>query len=158
MRTLIAFFRKMAGVRVLRAAVSGAAGAIVQVLVFETLSIWLGLVRPSTAVVIGAELGILTNFSVANRYVFADAQAGGLLAKLVRFHVVVSGSLVIQWACVYAAESMTHDWLILHGAYAAGVLLGFVFNYAGYKLWVWRHPKQAKLPKEAAAGNTPYMH
>lgn len=143
--------------RVLRAAGSGAAGAIVQVLVFEILSIWLGFVRPSTALVIGAEFGILTNFSIANRYVFGGARAGRILVRLARFHIVVSGSLVIQWACVRLAETMTGDWLLLHAAYAAGVLLGFAFNYTGYKLWVWRHQAQA-LPKEPAAGNAPDMH
>ncbi len=126
--------------RVLRAAGSGAAGAIVQVLVFETLGIWLGWVRPSTAVLIGAEFGILTNFFISNRFVFGDAPAGKIAMRLARFHIVVLGSLVIQWLCVRGAETLSSNVFVIHGAYAMGVLIGFVFNYIGYKLWVWRHP------------------
>lgn len=126
--------------RVLRAAGSGAAGVLVQTLIFEVVGIWLGLVRPSTAVIIGAEFGIITNFLIANRYVFGDAPAGRLLVRLVRFHLVIAVSLCIQWLCVRGAELVTHNIFVLHAAYIAGVLLGFAFNYMGYKLWVWRRP------------------
>ncbi len=132
-------YRRAMRVRVLRAAGSGAAGVLVQTLVFEVAGIWLGLVRPSTAVLIGAEFGILTNFYIANRYVFGDAPPGRLLARLLRFHLVIAVSLCIQWLCVRGAELLTHDIVVIHAAYIAGILLGFVFNYMGYKLWVWRH-------------------
>lgn len=132
-------YRKVAGVRVLRAAASGAAGVVVQTLIFEVAGIWLGLVRPSTAVILGAEFGILTNFYIANRYVFGDAPAGKLASRLLRFHLVIAVSLCIQWLCVRMAEIVSHNFFVLHAAYVAGILLGFAFNYMGYKLWVWNH-------------------
>lgn len=132
-------YRKAMRFRVLRAAGSGAAGVLVQTLVFEVAGIWLGLVRPSTAVIIGAEFGIITNFLIANRYVFGDAPAGKWLTRLVRFHLVIAVSLCIQWLCVRMAELVTHDIFVIHAAYIAGILIGFAFNYMGYKLWVWKH-------------------
>lgn len=132
-------YRKAMRFRVLRAAGSGAAGVLVQTLIFEVAGIWLGLVRPSTAVIIGAEFGIITNFFIANRYVFGDAPAGRLLSRLVRFHLVIAVSLCIQWLCVRSAELVTHNIFVINAAYVAGILIGFAFNYMGYKLWVWRH-------------------
>ncbi len=133
--------------RVFRAALSGGAGAIAQMAVFELLGVWLGVVRPSTAVIIGAEFGILTNFFIANWFVFGDAPPGALVKRLAQFHLVVVGSLVIQWTCVYWAETATSNVFILQASYIAGVLIGFIFNYTGYRLWVWR----SHQPSDSAA-------
>lgn len=131
-------------VRVLRVAFFGGIGVVVQTVIFETLGIWLGLVRPSTAVLIGAEMGVITTFFLNNRFSFNDREHASLLRRLLRFHAVVSGSLFIQWLCVFTAESLTSSAWIIHGAYAAGILLGFISNYTGYRLWVWKHPSEPK--------------
>ena len=125
--------------RPLRVAMFGAMGVIVQTIVFEVLGIWLGLVRPSTANIFGSEMGVLTAFVLNNRFSFNDRSHAPLLHRLLRFHIVVSGSLVIQWFCIYTTESWTDNFYIIHLAYAVGILVGFVFNYTGYRLWVWRH-------------------
>lgn len=131
--------------RLLRVAVIGVAGVIVQTSFFEVLGIWLEIVRPSTAVIIGAEFGILTNFFLNNRFAFNNQAHTPLSVRLLRFHLVVSGSLLIQWAFVFATEQITTNVLSLHGAYIAGVLFGFVSNYTGYRLWVWRHHDASSL-------------
>ena len=125
--------------RLFRVAFFGGVGVIVQTLVFETVGIWLGLMRPSLATLLGAELGIITNFSLNNRFSFNDRVHAPLPARLLRFHTVVSGSLFIQWLFVFTAESLDANIWMLHGAYAAGILTGFISNYTGYKLWVWKH-------------------
>jgi putative flippase GtrA len=125
--------------RFLRVATIGIAGLLVQTLIFEILGFWLELVRPSTAVVIGAEFGIITNFLLNNRFTFYDHIHAPFLVRLLRFHLVVSGSLIIQWLFVFTSEHMTTNTLTLHGAYIIGVLIGFISNYTGYRLWVWRH-------------------
>lgn len=126
-------------VRVLRVAFFGGIGVVVQTIIFETLGIWLGLVRPSTAVLMGAEMGIITSFFLNNHYSFNDRTHAPLLMRFFRFHLVVSGSLFIQWACVYSAEYFSANFFVIHGAYLAGILLGFISNYTGYRLWVWKH-------------------
>ncbi len=128
--------------RLLRVAFFGGFGVVVQTIVFEIVGIWLGLLRPSLATLLGAEFGIITNFFLNNRFSFNDRAHAPLPMRLLRFHAVVSGSLFIQWLCVFTAESLTANTWVIHGAYAGGILLGFVSNYTGYKLWVWKHHEE----------------
>jgi putative flippase GtrA len=143
MHNLIEIFtskiRLLLRVRFLRVMAIGAIGLSVQTVIFEILGIWLELLRPSLATLIGAEFGVVTNFFLNNRFSFNDRVHAPLYMRLLRFHLVVSGSLAIQWLCVFTAESFTSNVWIIHAAYATGILLGFVSNYTGYRLWVWRH-------------------
>lgn len=132
-------YRRLRYSRLMRVAFFGGVGVIVQTVIFEILGIWLGLLRPSLATLLGAEFGIITNFSLNNRFSFNDRVHASLSARLLRFHTVVSGSLFIQWLCVFTAESLTASTWVIHGAYAGGILLGFISNYTGYRLWVWKH-------------------
>ena len=126
--------------RVIKVVMIGAVGIIVQTIIFEIFGIWLMLVRPSTAVLIGAEFGIVTNFLLNNFYAFNDSAHAPFLVRFARFHIMVMGSLFLQWLFVFIAESATSNVWVLHAAYGAGILLGFVANYTGYRLWVWRNP------------------
>lgn len=126
----------------MRVAVISVAGILVQTAIFEVLGIWLKLVQPSTAVLVGAEIGILTNFFLNNRFAFSDRIQNSLLVRLLRYHLVVSGSLIIQYVFVFIAEHLTTNLFIIHGAYFIGVLIGFLFNYTGYRLWVWEHHEE----------------
>jgi len=131
---------RLAAIRVLRVAAIGAVGVVVQTILFDTLGVYWHVVSPSTATVIGGEVGVLIGFVLNNRYSFGDRAHGHVLARMARFHLIVAGSLAIQWACVFAAEHMTTSLLVLHAAYVVGILTGFVWNYTLYHLWVWRHP------------------
>lgn len=129
--------------RLVRTLAVGVIAVVVQTFVFEAVSVWLGLVSPSTGTIIGGEFGILTNFFINNRISFADRHAEGLLLRrLLRFHLVVAGSVFIQWLFVFITEHMTGDLLYIHAAYAAGIVVGFVWNYNWYRLWVWKHHKE----------------
>lgn len=140
------FIQKLAGIarillhkRLLRVIAIGAVGLVVQTIFFEVFGIWLEILRPSLATIIGAEMSVLTNFFLNNRYSFNDRVHAPLLARLLRFHLVVSGSITLQWISVFTAESLTENIWIIHMAYAAGIMLGFISNYTGYRLWVWKH-------------------
>lgn len=138
------FWKKLADSRLVRALAVGVVAVIVQTLVFETIAIFFQLVSPSTAVIIGAETGILTNFYLNNRFSFHDRRHDiSLLSRLVRFHLVVSGSVFLQWLFVFIAERQTENYLIIHGVYAAGIILGFAWNYTLYLLVVWRRNRQS---------------
>ncbi len=127
--------------RVLRVLVVGGIGFILQTVIFEYLGIYLKVLSPSTAVILGAEVGVLTSFFLNNRFSFGDLQHSTLpLGKrLIRFHIVVSGSLSIQWIFMFVTQHVTTNFLILHAAYVSGVVVGFITNYAGYRHWVWKH-------------------
>ena len=125
--------------RLVRALAVGVVAVIAQTIVFEILGIYLRICSPSTAVVIGAEAGILMNFYLNNRFSFYDRRhAISLLSRLVRFHLVVSGSVFLQWLFVFMVEHHTNTILLIHVAYAAGIILGFAWNYTFYLLFVWR--------------------
>jgi putative flippase GtrA len=139
MEQLYRIFSALLQSHVLRVAAVGAVGVLVQTFIFEVLAFWLGILRPSVAVLVGAEFGILTNFFLNHHLNFRGAADAHLIARLARFHLVVSGSLFIQWVCVYSAETFVGNIWAIRGAYMAGILLGFVSNYTLYRLWVWRH-------------------
>lgn len=117
----------------------GAVGFVIQTVIFEALGIRLALVAASTAAVIGGEAAILSNFFLNNRFSFADAErTTALWKRLLRFHLVSSGSLATQWILVLVAEQFTSDVFLLRGAFLVGVGLGFLLNYSGYYFFVWR--------------------
>ncbi len=126
--------------RLLRVLFIGGIGFLIQTFFFELLSVYLGILQPSSAVLVGGEVGILCNFYLNNRFSFTDrnGNASPVWGRLLRFHIVVSGSLFIQWLFLYLMEHATTNLLFIHGAYLAGVVVGFVSNYAGYYFWVWK--------------------
>lgn len=125
--------------RIYRVALMGIAGVIVQSIVFAIIGLWLAIVRPSIAVLIGTEVGLLTNFYLNNRFSFTLSSPAPLLLRVARYHTTVLGSFFCQWFFVFLAEMVTTNIYALLAAYAAGALLGFGINYTGYRLWVWRH-------------------
>jgi len=130
--------------RFIRIAFFGGVGVIVQSIVFECLGPLAGILRPSLATVVGAEFGLITNFFLNNHFSFTDRTHSSYLVRLFRFHLVVSGSIFIQWLCVFIAESLNANWWLLHVAYVTGILVGFISNYIWYHVWVWReHRTQA---------------
>ena len=132
--------------RFLRVFIIGGVGVLVQTIVFEILGIYLQLFSPSTAVVIGAEAGILTNFYLNNYFSFRHRQHHiSILSRLARFHLVVSGSVFLQWLFVFVVEHQTSSVLVIHIAYAIGIALGFIWNYTFYHLFVWRQPTSSSV-------------
>lgn len=132
--------RRFYASRLFRTASVGVVGVGVQTAVFEIIGVYLQLVSLSTAALIGSEFGILSNFILNNYFSFQEHQRPSMM-RLAKFHLVVLGSVFLQWLFVFVAERMTHDLFIIHVAYGAGILLGFIWNYNWYRLWVWKkHP------------------
>jgi dolichol-phosphate mannosyltransferase len=126
--------------RLLRVLAIGGIGFVVQTVLFELLGFTFALMKPSTAVVVGGEVAILSNFFLNARFSFSDrGSQTALPARLLRFHLVSLGSIILQWLLVHTAELATENRLVLWGAYIAGVGLGLLFNYTGYYFWVWRN-------------------
>ena len=122
-----------------RVLIVGGIGFIIQSIIFELLGIRFALVAPSTAALIGAEVAVLSNFTLNNRFNFREAtEQHPLMWRLVRFHLVGVGSLASQWTCIFVTEHFTTDHLILRAAFVLGVGIGFIFNYTGYYFFVWR--------------------
>ena len=140
MNQLIALTKRLFKMRIVRALAVGVVAVTAQTIVFELLGIYLQVLAPSLATVVGAEFGILTNFYLNNRFSFQDRQhQTSLLRRILKFHLVVSGSVAIQFLSVFTAEHLTQNLVIIQGAYAASIVVGFAWNYTWYKLWIWKH-------------------
>ncbi len=138
MERLLHYTRLFWQKRIYKVALMGLAAVVLQSIVFATLGFWLAVVRPSTAVLIGTEAGLLFNFYLNNRFSFNDRLHTPLPVRLLRFHITVAGSFFCQWLSVFATEQVTPNAYALSAAYGAGVIIGFFLNYTGYRLWVWR--------------------
>ncbi len=146
------FFRT----RIFRVGIIGLVGLTIQTSVFEILGIILKIVPPSTAVIIGAEVSILCIFFLNERFSFNDRkEEGGFLSRLAKFHLVIAGSVFLQWLLTFAAENLTDNVILIHTAYLVGVGLGFLTNYLGYLFFVWRHPKTLPTQNTNEAGISP---
>lgn len=123
-----------------RVLIVGGIGAIWQTIIFNVLGVWAAIVSPSTATLMGAEVAIISNFTLNNRYNFTgdEHKRSPLIQRLAKFHLVSSGSLLTQWVCMRIAESFSRDALFLNAAFIIGVGIGFIVNYTGYYFFVWR--------------------
>lgn len=121
-----------------RVGLVGLVGFVVQTSFFEVIGIQLELLRPSTATLIGGEIAVLLGFALNNHFNFPD-RTHPTHIRLFRFHTVVAGSLFLQWLFVFLAEIyFPESTMALRIAYLCGIGLGFLSNYIGYTLWVWR--------------------
>jgi len=120
----------------------GGVGFVIQTTTFELFGIWFGIVAPSTATLIGAEFAIISNFFLNQHFSFHDAAvSSSFYRRIIKFHLISSGSLATQWLFVFTAEHLTQNLFVLHGSYLSGVGLGFFLNYLGYYFFVWRRDK-----------------
>ena len=138
MERLAQRIKKMTKLRIVRALTVGVVAVSVQTIVFELVGVIFKLTSVSSATVIGAEFGILTNFFLNNKFSFGDRKVSGLASRIGKFHLVVSGAVFIQWLSLFIAERVTTDLLILHVVYASSIIVSFAWNYTWYKVWVWK--------------------
>mgnify|MGYP003388498656 FL=1 len=129
---------KVARRRIVRVALVSIIGIGIQSALFELLGMYLKVLSPSTAVIVGAEVGLVCNFFLINAFVFHGVHIRSTPVRLLRFHISVSGSLLLQWLFVFTAEHFGGSALVIHAAYLAGIGIGFFVNYAMYTLWVWQ--------------------
>lgn len=132
----------LANSRIIRTALVGVVSVFFQTIVFELIGVVLKLVSLSTATLIGCEVAIIINFMLNNRFSFGDRPHGSAWVRVRKFHLVVLGSVFIQWVCIYLTEHRTNNLLIIHAVYASSIILGLIWNYNWYRVWVWRHHKQ----------------
>ncbi len=134
--TALLRFRTLHSWHLLRVAIVGGIGFVLQTSIFEFAGIQFGLVRPSTAALIGGEVAILSNFFLNNRFNF-DERTSPLWRRLGRFHAVSLGSITLQWILIRLAEILSSDPMTLRFVYLISIALGFATNYIGYTLFVW---------------------
>ncbi len=127
--------------RLLRVLAIGSLGFLLQALIFELLGIRYALLLPSIAAVVGGECAILSNFLLNEKFAFRDQSNKAISSpfqRLLRFHLVSSGSILLQWLSIRVTEHFTSSPPILRTTFLLSVMCGFLINYAGYYFYVWR--------------------
>ena len=131
--------RSLSSWRLLRVVLIGGIGLLIQTVFFEIVGVWLKLLQPSTAVLVGAEFAILSNFFLNQKFAFADSNSTSNKWKLLKFHLVSLTSVLFQWFFVFTAEQVfPHSALFIQLFYLIGVVAGLFSNYIGYYFWVWQ--------------------
>ena len=103
------------------------------------------------AVILGAEMAIISNYLINNVWTFSDRKITGLgkhLSKFAQFNLGSVGSIVIQYITMQAALRFIGLFTIIRIAGIAiesdnlylviGVLLGMIWNFSIYSLVIWR--------------------
>jgi dolichol-phosphate mannosyltransferase len=115
--------------------------------VFTSLSgVWgLGVMtEPSSwAAALGAELSIISNFTLNNVWTFKEkkiTEPGKLVGKFLTFNLTSLGAIVIQFAVIGAAVGMFGDTALVRQL-ALVAAIGFLiipYNYTMYNLFIWK--------------------
>ena len=132
--------RALFGNRIVRMASIGAIGFLIQSTIFEIVGIQLDLFSPPGAALLGAEIAIVVNFFLNNRFTFANEKipfSRAMVPKFLKFNAAVALSLAIQWVMVSIGERVGGDWA-LRLFNVLGVLVGFIVNYISYTTFIWK--------------------
>ncbi len=144
----IEVFRRMAFTQALAGLSSGLKGvAVLQVMTTPT----------SWAAALGAELAIISNFTLNNLWTFAEKKIGlkepfKLLKKFLEFNFTSLGAIVIQFVVIGGAVLIFGDTTIVRQlalVFAIGFLI-IPYNYTMYNVFIWktwRIPGLARIQK-----------
>lgn len=135
--------------RALRFGVVGLGGVGVNLAVLAALVAYADL-TPLVAGVLATECAILFNFSLHERWTFADGRHGSTLLRLGRYNTVALVSLAVT-AGVLALLTVVFD--VHHlPAQLAGIAAATCWNYGLSRFWTWRprHPRDEALTVAAA--------
>ena len=103
--------------------------------------------NPVLAAVIATEAAVLSNFSLNDRWTFADMRGRRTwLGRAAHYNVVVLGGLVIAVLTLFALTSWFHIHYLV--ANLAGIAAGMLWNYAVNLRVTWRKQAVAELPTE----------
>lgn len=137
-----------------RFSITGFLGFLVDFGVAAILITFAAMHKP-TANAISAEMAIIFNFFVNNFWSFSHKKLkGSYVRKFVKFNVVSSGSIVIQWAGLILALGMLGDvvydlplhvmlpsWIVYKVFIIA--LLVIPYSYFMYNTFIWKAPQKA---------------
>ena len=132
--------------RFTRFAVVGTSGVIVNNLVLFLLverAHWV----PVLASLVATEVAILSNFTLNDRWTFADRKAGRhWSSRAVQYNVIVLGGLLVAVITLFALTSWFHIHYLI--ANLAGIAAGMLWNYTVNFHITWRRPDPEEIPDE----------
>ena len=100
-------------------------------------------ISPDNAVIIGAELAIISNFTLNNLWTFKERRikrSKKILGKFLQFNLASSGAIIIQKIVVWLGIlSFGINFYRLYFIFAVGI--GMFVNYYVYSRVIWKHDK-----------------
>lgn len=164
---LVVRLREIMALRLFKFVVVGGIGFMVNFIfyrVFAALSLWSSvrslvpaaevlnafISNESLAVILGAELAIVSNYTLNNIWTFKDRQISGLkhIGKFLQFNLGSVGSVVIQYITMQVLVAALGVFTVLRVLQfsiasdnfylALGVLLGMIWNFTVYNKIIWR--------------------
>jgi dolichol-phosphate mannosyltransferase len=134
--------------------ITGFSGFLVDFGVAAVLIATLALHKP-TANAISAEIAIVFNFIINNFWSFNHKKLkGGYLQKFLKFNLVSSGAILIQWLGLIITLDMfgdvvyTFPWIqVPSWVIYKMLIIGFLvipYSYLMYNLFIWKAPAQAR--------------
>lgn len=129
--------------RLIRFAVVGVVGFLVQTVVFEILlRANLSLLSlPFNATASAAECAVVSNFILSNFWTFSDRKltVSQVPAKFLQFNLGSLGSIGAQWVTVRVGTYFFGGgFLAVHIFYIIGIGIGMVSNYLVYSRVIWK--------------------
>ncbi len=130
--------------RVLRFAIVGALGAIVNIVVVTVAAMYLGVSRGNPLslvlpVVLGFESSVVFNFILHELWTFRDIVVKKNIVarfiRLIKYHMASITSFFVQLTTVTLLYTLLGLWLPL--STAIGIILGFIVNYLLGRLYTW---------------------
>ncbi len=120
--------------------VVGTIGFIINTIVLE------GMVRfgfhPTIGSLFGAELAIISNFILNNRWTFRERKISGKrqITKFIQFNTTSVGAILIQTGSVFIG-TFFFGVATYRIFYIIGVGIGLMWNYIMYSRVIWKHKK-----------------
>lgn len=128
-------FARLSKCRILRFAVVGGTGVIVNTSVLYVLSRWAGLPLVAASA-LAVELAAISNYLLNDTWTFAARSPS--LRRFVKFNTASLAGLALNVLSVWL---LTRLGLHLLVANLIGIAAGFAANYAFSVRWVWGHQK-----------------
>jgi dolichol-phosphate mannosyltransferase len=141
--TVVSKIRLQKSGRLIKFAVVGVIGFLVQTLVFEILlrSRLPFLSLPFNATATAAECAVVSNFILSNFWTFHDRQltVSQVPAKFLQFNLGSLGSIGAQWVTVRVGTAVFGSgfWPV-HVSYIIGIGIGMISNYLVYSRIIWK--------------------
>jgi putative flippase GtrA len=129
--------------RLARFGAVGASGAIVNLAGLHLLAGMLGLPELAASA-LAIELSVLWNFGWNDAFTFRDRRSGAWPARLARYHLVSAVGVALQLAVFAAGLAVARRLgagalgVARYPVQAAGIALGFAWNFLGASRWAWR--------------------
>ncbi|MDO8488377.1 MAG: glycosyltransferase [bacterium] len=130
--------------------VVGGTGLVLQTTIFEVLGVWLKILSPSVATVLGGEVAIISNFTLNNLWTFKDYQVKGgrIILKFLQFNFTSLIALGIQFGVLKLGESVAKgSGLVIQFFYFGAIFIVLITNYYIYNKFIWKTSQKAPSSK-----------